>query len=145
MKKITATLSKFVRSECPNYDPYYNGCLFCWAGCRNDADCLGYIDLSHTFCKVSQNKRCGFFEVAVLGPPDYPYRVPGYDYQKIFTQYGRINPAFAGRGVVVRLCECGAVLGPGRRVCDRCQKQHRKESNRRAIKKYREKQLSVSS
>ncbi|MHC4072529.1 MAG: hypothetical protein ACYTGS_10930, partial [Planctomycetota bacterium] len=67
--KESKGLRVFVRDECANYSKHRETCLF------TDS------------CKVMSGQRCSYFERAVLGPPDYKYRLPGYDYQKLFAQY----------------------------------------------------------
>ena len=117
IKTDQGALNHFVRTECANYRG--EGCVF-------DRPCL-----------VLQGKPCTYFERAVLGPPDYPYKTAGYDWQKLFEQYGQINPHLAGRGVSVRRCECGAVLGVRERICEKCRLEHRRTANRLAQKKKR--------
>ena len=67
--KQSKGLQLFLRDECANYDKHTEACLI--------PDC----------CKVLEGQRCDYFEHAVLGPPDYKFRLPGYDYQKLFAQY----------------------------------------------------------
>lgn len=90
-------------------------------------------------CKVIAGAKCTYFERAVLGPPDYPHRQPGYDYSKLFAQYARINPKLAGSKVAVRYCDCGEVLGHRERLCPKCRGKHRKQTYRkfRANRKHR--------
>ena len=109
-KEARIGLSRFIRNECANHDRYYGGCLF-------QKDCL-----------VEKSKRCQHFERAVLGPTEYDFRTTNYDWQKLFEDYGQINPDYRGRGVVVRRCKCGTPLLPGRKLCDRCNKP-KKEKN----------------
>ena len=119
-----ATLSRFVRTECANF--YESSCLFEKEG-----------------CKVLDGQRCSYFETAVLGPPDYRFRLEGYDYTKIFDQYGRVNPQFSGRGVVVRRCKCGEVLKPRFRLCPKCQRSRRREILRQSQRQRRLQQMST--
>ena len=89
MKSQTDYLKKFIKTECANYDKHYGGCLLCWRGCNvSDEVHLACLDFEpYTFCKVDAGERCPFLEGAVLGPLDYKFRLPDYDYQKLFAQY----------------------------------------------------------
>jgi len=109
-KTDQSALNHFVRTECANYRG--DECVF-------DRPCL-----------VLQGKPCAYFERAVLGPPDYPYKTAGYDWQKLFEQYGKIDPHLAGRGVSVRRCECGEVLGVRERICEKCRTRNRQSAYR---------------
>ena len=62
------TLLRFIKDECANYDKHYQECL------------------SGGECKVLKGRPCGYFEKCVLGPPDYSYRLPGYDYSRLFAK-----------------------------------------------------------
>jgi len=103
--KQKSWLSHFIRNECANQ-------------CEH--------------CQVLMGMPCRYFERAVLGPPDYPYKTPGYNWPRVFAAYGAINPAFAGRGVVVRRCECGEILRARERICSKCRARHRRETYRKA-------------
>ena len=127
MKKHETRLSAFVRKECANHDSYYGGCLFA------------------TECSVLTSRPCRYFERSVLGPPDYPYKTAGYDWGKLFAEYGTINSRFSGRGVTVRRCECGAVLGVRKKVCDTCRKTRRRATYRDSQRKRRRDRLGVNS
>jgi len=109
-KTDQSALNHFVRTECANYRG--DGCVY------------------DQPCKVIQGKPCTYFERAVLGPPDYPYKTAGYDWHKLFEQYGQINPHLAGRGVTVRRCECGQVLGVRERICEKCRTRNRQSAYR---------------
>ena len=89
--KESKGLRVFVRDECANYSKHDESCLF------------------GDFCKVMTGQRCGYFEKAVLGPPDYKYRLPGYDYGKLFAQYAEQTKT-EKQQVNVRRCECGTPL-----------------------------------
>lgn len=106
-------LGVFVRRECANCEGETDQCLM--AGEK---------------CLVLSGKRCLYFEEAVLGSPDYRYRLPNYDYQKIFDEYGKINYDFSARPVSVRRCECGRVLPSHQRLCEKCKIRHRRQSYR---------------
>ncbi len=112
--KIDKHLGKFVKAECANWDDHYKCCCDDWP------------------CRVLMGKPCRHFERAVLGPPDYPYRLPGYDYEKLFFAYRLIAPQAAGpRKLKVRTCpDCGEVLAPRRRYCDKCRRKHEKTARR---------------
>ena len=113
-KRASATLNSFVKGECANYDNYHKICVY------------GYA------CKVLKGERCAYFEKAVLGPPDYKFRSPGYDYDKIFEQYAQINTRYIGKlhKVNVRKCDCGESLEPRRRYCEKCQIKRRRKTYR---------------
>ena len=124
--KAKAGLAQVVKSECANYDHHYGGCLF------------------DDNCAVLQGRPCDYFEAAVLGKPSYPYRNSNYDWQRVFDQYGLINPRFAARAVQNRRCQCGAILEPRRRYCPRCARQKRlqlKRASERQRRKLRRGQL----
>lgn len=115
LTKTLSGLRAFVKDQCVNL--VSGGCLF-------EGECL-----------VLTGKRCQYFERAVLGPADYKYRVPGYDYEKIFEQYGRINFSFLNKTVKIRRCECGATLNPRQRCCEKCARRKRRESQRKYNRK----------
>ena len=128
---MPSKLKTFVQRECANYDHYYGGCLFDDHGGK-----CAVVDLQ---------KPCRYFERAVLGPPDYPYKTAGYDWAGLFNAYGRLNPRFAGRGVSVRRCDCGAVLQLRERICSTCRERRRKVTYRASQKKHRLQRLDVNS
>lgn len=117
------TLTRFIKDNCANYDIHYQKCLF--------ADS----------CRVMDGLRCGYFEKCVLGPADYKYRLPGYDYSKLFAQYAN-QTGTAPTKVKQRRCECGEPLQRGRRFCNVCNRKRRKESYRNSK---RSKRMSVHS
>ena len=131
LKDQSGRLGTFVRNECANYDSHYGGCLF--------------EDFGGKCAVVDLGKPCRYFERAVLGPPDYPYKTAGYDWGRLFAAYGQINPTFAGRGVTVRRCECGAVLSTRERVCEKCREGRRKATYRAAQQKRRRERVGVNS
>jgi hypothetical protein len=112
------TLTKFIKDECANYNKHYQECL------------------SGDECKVLSGERCGYFEKSVLGPLDYPYRLPGYDYSKLFAQYADRTGA-KKRKVKVRRCDCGSPLRQRQRYCDSCAKMRAKAANRERQRKHR--------
>jgi len=125
MSKITeTTLTRFLKDNCANFDKHYQKCLF--------ADS----------CRVFDGQRCGYFERCVLGPPDYKYKLPGYDYAKLFGQYAEQTGAQSQR-VKVRLCECGTPLRLRQRYCKVCAKKRAKVSNRERQKKHRFQNVST--
>ena len=111
-------LRTFVRDECANYTKHDETCLF------SDS------------CKVMDGRRCDYLEKAVLGPPDYKYKLPGYDYGKLFAQYAEQTKAEKQR-VSVRHCGCGTPLQHRRRYCDNCARRTAKKANRARQKKHR--------
>jgi len=112
------TLTRFIKDECANFD-------------KHDQECL-----SGGACKVLNGQRCGYFEKAVLEPQGYPYRLPGYDYGKLFAQYAEQTGANK-RKVKARRCECGNPLRSRQRYCDGCAEERRRETKRNAMRKYR--------
>lgn len=58
--------------------------------------------------------------------------MPGYDYEKLFFAYRLIAPQAGGpRKLKVRTCpDCGEVLAPRRRYCDKCRRKHEKTARR---------------
>ena len=112
------TLTRFIKDECANYDKHYQTCVF--------ADS----------CKVLNGKRCGYFERRVLGAPDYKYKLPGYDYSKLFAQYAE-QTGMKKVKVKVRRCECGIPLRPRQRYCLRCAKIRARQANRERVRKHR--------
>jgi len=117
MSKKEKDLTKFLKDNCANWDNYYQSCLF--------ADS----------CKVFDGQRCGYFEKAVLGPPDYRYRIRGYDYSVLFAQYAEQTGA-SKRKVEVRRCACGAPLEPRHRYCKQCARIRARQANRERQKKH---------
>lgn len=116
MKKTKeTTLFRFVKDECSNYLTHY-GC------CMTDSPCL-----------VLDGNRCGFFERNVLGPLDNKFRLPGYDYQKLFAQYADQTGAMTQK-IKVRTCPCGCgtSLLPRQRFCDDEKEKRRKASYRKS-------------
>jgi hypothetical protein len=113
------TLIRFIKDECANYDAHYGICLL------NDKPCM-----------VLAGTRCGYFERCVLGPPDYPYRLPGYDYAKLFAQYAEQTKANIGK-VKQRKCDCGEPLRMRERYCRKCREHKRRESYRNSKKQKR--------
>ena len=72
-RKKDKSLTGFIKDNCANYDRHYESCLFAES------------------CKVFNGKRCAYFERRVLGPPGYPYRIPGYDYSRLFAEYAEVT------------------------------------------------------
>jgi hypothetical protein len=115
MKQTTA-LRAFVRNECANYDKHRKGCFV--------GDC----------CKVMKGQRCSYFERCVLGLPDCPHKLPGYDYAKLFAQYAEQTGADAQK-VEQRRCGCGTPLLRRQRCCDSCAHKRRIDAYRRRRQK----------
>lgn len=100
---------------CANYDHHYGGCLF------------------QDVCLVQEDKRCGYFEKAVLPVGDSITR----------QKYEALTGAYIG-GQVMNLCsDCGKSVPPRRRYCDKCKKKRRQKTNRDNLRKFRQK-LRVS-
>jgi hypothetical protein len=120
------SLIAFLQKECANWDGHYQVCL------------LTYPEDPKTDrpCCVMQGKRCGYFEKAVLGPPDYKFRLPGYDYTKLFAQYADQTSANVGQAQQ-RFCECGAPLRYRQRYCGDCSKRRAKKAHAARQRKYR--------
>jgi len=119
--KNQSTLTRFVKDECANFDKHYQTCL-------DDKP-----------RKVLSGQRCGYFEKAVLGPPDYKYRLPDYDYQKLFAQYAEQTKTKT-QVVEQRRCSCGNPLRHRQRFCDVCTKKRRLKTRREYQLKFRRKQ-----
>jgi hypothetical protein len=111
-------IERFIRDECSNYD-------------KHDQICI-----SDKPCKALNGQRCGFFERAVLGPPDYKCRLPDYDYQKLFAQYAELIGE-ESQDAQQRRCDCGAPLRHRQRYCRKCSKKRAKEANRERQRKHR--------
>ena len=106
-------LTAFVRDECANYSKHDETCLF------------------GESCKVMDGQRCDYFEKAVLGPPGYRYKLPGYDYAKLFAQYAEQTKA-ERQQVEVWRCGCGTPLRHRQRYCRVCAKKRRTDTFRRS-------------
>lgn len=113
-------IRKFIKSECTNYNGRYGACL----------------DVP---CKALAGERCGYFEWAVLGPVDYKFRLPDWDYQKLFAQYADLT---CGEKKVVkqRRCPCGNPILYRKRFCPVCSRKRRQNSGKRAALNFRRKQ-----
>ena len=114
--KQSKGLREFVRDKCANYGKHDEACLF------GDS------------CKVMAGRRCDYFEKAVLGPPEYKYRLPGYDYQKLFAQYSEQTRTEKPQ-VSIRSCGCGTPLRHRQRYCDECARKKRLDTYRRPREK----------
>jgi hypothetical protein len=110
--KESKGLTVFVRDECASYDKHDEACAF------GDS------------CKVLDGQRCDYFEKAVLGPPDYKYKLPGYDYGKLFAQYAEQTKTETQQ-VNLRRCGCGTRLRHRQRYCDECARKRRLDTYRR--------------
>lgn len=115
MKEQT-TLTRFVKKECAEYDRHYQICT------------------DGNPCKVLAGQRCSYFEKAVLGPPDYKFKLPGYDYVKLFAQYAEQTKTEA-KDVQQRRCACGDTLKPRQRFCDKCAEKRRNQTYRKSRQK----------
>ncbi len=117
--KQTKGLKVFLRDECANYDKHRESCLV------GDS------------CKVMNGRRCSYFERFVFGPPDYPFKIPGYDYAKLFGQYAEQTGADAQK-VKQRRCDCGTPLRHRQRHCDDCTVNRRRKTKRESQRQYRQ-------
>lgn len=122
--KNQSTLTRFVKDECANYNGHYQTCI-------DDKP-----------CKVLAGEQCGYFEKVVLCPPDYKYKLPGYDYAKLFAQYAEQTKT-KSKVVQQRRCSCGNPLRLRQRFCERCAKIRAKEANCQRQKKYRLQNVST--
>ena len=125
IKTKTAALKSFVKNECANYDRLYG---------TKDDDCL----IFKGGCSVLKGKRCGYFERAVLGPPDYKYRIPGYNYGKVFEQYSKLKKELRGELQKVKKINCcvlcGEVIPPNFKYCKKCGKRQKRELHRERMR-----------
>ena len=124
MLQVKRNLNKFVMTQCANYHSG-NECLM--------AD--------YQPCLVLAGKRCGYFERAVLGPPNYPYPLPDWDYAKLFAQYAKATGAKTQK-IRQRRCGCGSPLARRQRMCAKCRQIRRRQTNRKSQRLHR---LDVSS
>ncbi len=118
-------LKTFAKNECANYWPRENGCIF------------------DKPCSVMNDEPCRYFEKAVLGPPDYKFQLPKYDYSALFKQYAKINLNYNGFEVNVRRCGCGEILRPRHKYCDKCSRKRARTANRQRQQKHYDSQLST--
>lgn len=116
--RTKSDIKSFVKDNCVNFDKYYQLCI------------------SDKPCKVIEGVRCGYFEKCVLGAPDYLYKLPGYDYAKLFAQYSELTDAKKQK-VAQRKCICGEPLGYRQRYCDKCSRIRKRENARRRKRKQR--------
>jgi len=100
--KQTKSLAVFVKKECAN--------------------CVGGQCCMIGQCLVLKGKPCLYFEKAVLGPVDYKFHQPGYDWGGLFDAYSAINGSYLSKQVKLRNCECGEPLLPGKRYCEKCKR-----------------------
>lgn len=87
-------------------------------------------------CKILVGKTCDYFENCVLGKPDYPHKLNGWDYQKLHEEYANLKGATIPI-VTQRLCQCGESLEKGKRYCEKCRKRAERENARKRQKKRR--------
>lgn len=119
---MNRSLGAFAKKQCANWDNHYRVCA-----------------LDDDKCHILHGEACEYFQKSVLGPPDYPYRVPGFDYEKLYELYAKLNPKFAGSVVEVRRCpDCNEVLEPRRRYCKKCARKRDRESRRESSRRRRE-------
>ncbi len=119
MKNQADYLKRFIKDECSNFDRHYQICL-----------------LDDERCGVLFGRRCGYFEKAVLGSADYKYRLPDFDYGKLFAQYAEQTRTVA-LAIEQRRCACGNPLGLRQRFCVACSQKRRKDSNQKSQNKHR--------
>lgn len=90
-------------------------------------------------CLLREDERCRYFERSVLPAARHTKGMVGLDTAyAVMTKQG-----LAADAAGVRQCECGEVLRPRQRYCNRCAKQRRKAGTRRAVGKLRCKQLTA--
>lgn len=121
MREKQMTLMSFVKDECANFGKHYQLCA-------DDKP-----------CRVLAGERCGYFERRVLGPPNYKYKLPDYDYQKLFAQYAEQTKA-ENQIVEQRLCGCGNPLKLRQRYCETCRRNRRQKTKRENQQRFRRKQ-----
>lgn len=121
VKTAAATLKSFVRNECANYYDHYSICV-----------------MSDNSCRVLKGKRCGYFERAVLGPPDYKYRSAGYNYGRIFEQYSKLKKELRGElhkvKEINRCALCGESIPPNFKYCEKCGKRQKRDLHRERMR-----------
>jgi hypothetical protein len=93
---------------CANYDFDRDGCLF-----------------EDTGCKVEKNKRCGYFERAVLPT------AKDIGLQELVNDLYAEATGFISKPVKnIRRCSCGEALMPRQRSCEKCLRNRRKSTYR---------------
>ena len=113
-------IATFIKTECANYDSYYNCC-----------------SSDDNPCKVlSKQGRCGYLEKSVLGPVDYKFKLPGYDYAKIYGEYAELTLTKAVK-VKQRRCECGEPLQHRQRYCKACKNIRARAASRERQRNFR--------
>ena len=55
--------------------------------CRQPELFQAFLEASQLRGRAEYGQRCGYFEKCLLGTRDYKYKLPGYDYAKLFAQY----------------------------------------------------------
>ena len=116
---MDATLRRFIKNECANYDRHYGVCI------------------TGENCLVETGKRCGYFEKTVLGPPDYKFKLPNIDYQKIYSLYADATETKTEK-VTGNQCECGINLPPRKKMCEKCRINRRRKTKREYQHKFRQ-------
>ena len=124
---------------CANYDKHYGGCLFRTAE-RTPSNDLLEEEKSKCSCLVQQDKRCAYFEKAVLST------AKDIGLQSVYSQYEKsigIEGALKISIGSARLCpECGAGLKLRQRFCDSCSESRRRDSYRKSRENRRSKRNS---
>ena len=131
MKRRKKTnLVDFLKENCANY---------------SHTECHSFGGL----CHVLEGKRCEYFENKVLGPPDYKYRLPGYDYARLYAEYARLTKSKKVQ-FKQRLCpgfepgfKCGRPLLYRRQLCDDCRRKRMQKANRERQRKFRLQNVST--
>jgi len=142
---------KFAKCECANYN--------------NDGSCLGfraedlddkngpwwnrkdsrvkYLQPRQQCALAKAGGRCLYFEQVVLPLADCPSPKddPGLQAkrQKARALYLKRIGLDGPKKEKQRFCECGAPIGKGRRLCDKCVAKKRSETRRKSQKKWRSK------
>ena len=107
-----ANLRQLIREECASWS--------------EDACIYGHP------CKPLLGERCAYFEGAIgIGTGLYPEWLPGViEYQQLVKQ-----PTASDE---VRRCQCGAILTPRRRFCNKCRVVRKRETIRDRVRRHRD-------
>lgn len=114
---------------CANYDRHYGSCLFCHKDCTEDK-CRTCLEPQNE-CLVEQGTRCGYFEKFVLPTAEQIGRLA-----EISDQYSKHTGAkILPKERVDRTCpDCGGVLRPRQRYCDKCSRSRQRIAKREHAK-----------
>ena len=129
--KTFASLMRFIRLTCANFDRRYGYCY-----CLDDsglADGAPRPVQDNERCMIQQGSPCEYFE-RILLPIARQHRV----YEQVFEQYSKLDKD-AKRETVRRCPDCGAELWPRRRYCDFCRDKRRRKTVRQNVRRHRKK------